>query len=128
MELYYRRGESTHKGKVYPARVETVVLLLPDVWSCVPTRIEWDGLQHNYKMKLEQILYPDQQQKNADGSGGSSGVADGAEHNQDEKALHKILSLVFSYDLILNFQHPYTIYHSLIFHLFIFVSFLSYKT
>ncbi|RZC40237.1 cell division cycle and apoptosis regulator protein 1-like, partial [Asbolus verrucosus] len=34
VELYYRRSESTHKGRAVPARVETVVLFLPDVWSC----------------------------------------------------------------------------------------------
>ena len=72
LEIYYRRGESTHKGRVVPARVETVVLFLPDVWSCVPTRLEWDGLHVNYKRQLERKLKADQ-----DG-------ADGA--NADEKA------------------------------------------
>lgn len=72
LEIYYRRGESTHKGRVVPARVETVVLFLPDVWSCVPTRLEWDGLHINYKRQLERKLKADQ-----DG-------ADGA--NADEKA------------------------------------------
>lgn len=39
-----------------PSRVETVILFLPDVWSCVPTRLEWDGLQLNYKRQLERKL------------------------------------------------------------------------
>lgn len=39
-----------------PSRVETVILFLPDVWSCVPTRLEWDGLQLNYKKQLERKL------------------------------------------------------------------------
>lgn len=56
LELYYRRSESTHKGKVVPARVETVVLFLPDVWSCIPTRLEWDGLLQNYGKQLERKL------------------------------------------------------------------------
>ncbi|GLV41286.1 hypothetical protein CBL_04810 [Carabus blaptoides fortunei] len=56
VELYYRRGESTHKGKVVPARVETVVLFLPDVWSCVPTRLEWDQLHQGYRKQLERRL------------------------------------------------------------------------
>ncbi|CAH0558664.1 unnamed protein product [Brassicogethes aeneus] len=53
VELYYRRAESTHKGNYVAARVETVVLFLPDVWSCLPTRLEWDELQLSYKQKLE---------------------------------------------------------------------------
>lgn len=56
LELYYRRSESVHKGKVVPARVETVVLFLPDVWSCVPTRLEWDGLHLNYRKQMERRL------------------------------------------------------------------------
>lgn len=56
LELYYRRSESVHKGRVVPARVETVVLFLPDVWSCIPTRLEWDGLHHNYGKQLERKL------------------------------------------------------------------------
>ncbi|XP_067008402.2 cell division cycle and apoptosis regulator protein 1 isoform X2 [Anabrus simplex] len=60
LEIYYRRGETTHKGRVVPARVETVVLFLPDVWSCVPTRLEWDGLHLNYKKQLERKLKADQ--------------------------------------------------------------------
>lgn len=56
VELYYRRGESTHKGKVVPARVETVVLFLPDIWSCVPTRLEWDQLHQSYRKHLERRL------------------------------------------------------------------------
>ncbi|XP_015521013.2 cell division cycle and apoptosis regulator protein 1 isoform X1 [Neodiprion lecontei] len=57
LELYYRRAETTHKsGRVVPSRVETVILFLPDVWSCVPTRLEWDGLHLNYKKQLERKL------------------------------------------------------------------------
>lgn len=42
-EIYYRRGESSsHKGR--GMRVETVVLFVPDVWSCLPTRVEWEGM------------------------------------------------------------------------------------
>lgn len=55
MELYYRRSESVRKGRTIPARVETVVIYLPDVRSCVPTRLEWDALNVSYKQKLEQV-------------------------------------------------------------------------
>ncbi|CAK9807317.1 Cell division cycle and apoptosis regulator protein 1 [Anthophora plagiata] len=57
LELYYRRAETTHKsGRVVPSRVETVILFLPDVWSCVPTKLEWDSLQLSYKKQLERKL------------------------------------------------------------------------
>lgn len=56
MELYYRRSESVRKGRTIPARVETVVIYLPDVRSCVPTRLEWDALNVSYKQKLEQVI------------------------------------------------------------------------
>lgn len=52
VELYYRRSVSTHKGRQVPARVETVVIFLPDVWSCVPTRLEWDSLADGYRRLL----------------------------------------------------------------------------
>ncbi|XP_013773988.1 cell division cycle and apoptosis regulator protein 1-like [Limulus polyphemus] len=58
-EIYYRRGESNHKGRLYPARVETVVIFLPDVWSCLPTQLEWDGLVFQYKNQLQRKLHED---------------------------------------------------------------------
>ncbi|XP_075217714.1 cell division cycle and apoptosis regulator protein 1-like isoform X2 [Lycorma delicatula] len=60
LEIYYRRAETVHKGKTIPARVETVVLFLPDVWNCLPTRLEWDGLQGSYKKLLDRKLNADQ--------------------------------------------------------------------
>lgn len=68
MELYYRRSESIHKGRTIPARVETVVIYLPDVRSCLPTRIEWDGLSANYKQKMEEVI-----------KASESGTADGVD-------------------------------------------------
>ncbi|XP_059474475.1 cell division cycle and apoptosis regulator protein 1-like isoform X2 [Neocloeon triangulifer] len=56
VEIYYHRSETTHKGKVIPSRVETVVLFLPDVWSCLPTRLEWESLQLSYKKQLGRKL------------------------------------------------------------------------
>ncbi|XP_023715067.1 cell division cycle and apoptosis regulator protein 1 isoform X3 [Cryptotermes secundus] len=79
LEIYYRRGESTHKGRVVPARVETVVLFLPDVWSCVPTRLEWDGLHLNYKKQLERKLKADQ-----DGTDGANADEKEGEENASE--------------------------------------------
>lgn len=48
MELYYRR-----KGRNDSAKTQTVVIFLPDVRSCVPTRIEWDELNAKYKQHFE---------------------------------------------------------------------------
>lgn len=56
MELYYTRPESCHKGRMIPSRIETVVIFLPDVRSCIPTRLEWDQLHLDYKNNLENVL------------------------------------------------------------------------
>ncbi|EEZ98940.2 cell division cycle and apoptosis regulator protein 1 [Tribolium castaneum] len=76
VELYYRRSESTHKGRAVPARVETVVLFLPDVWSCVPTRLEWDGLHQSYRKQLERRLKADLEIGGGGGGSGSGGGDD----------------------------------------------------
>lgn len=44
------------KGRTIPARVETVVIYLPDVRSCVPTRLEWDDLNVSYRQKLDHVI------------------------------------------------------------------------
>lgn len=56
MELYYKRVESVRKGRVHPARTQTVVIFLPDVRSCLPTRFEWDELTLKYKKRLDMKL------------------------------------------------------------------------
>ncbi|XP_055525517.1 cell division cycle and apoptosis regulator protein 1-like isoform X2 [Wyeomyia smithii] len=56
VELYYRRSETYHKGHLIPSRIETVVIFLPDVRSCLPTHPEWDELHLNYKSHLERII------------------------------------------------------------------------
>lgn len=53
VELYYRRVETVRKGRTVPARTQTVVIFLPDVRSCLPTRVEWDELCIKYKKHLE---------------------------------------------------------------------------
>lgn len=60
-EIYYRRGESSsHKGR--GMRVDTVVLFVPDVWSCLPTRVEWDGMiaAGSCKKQLLQQKHPEE--------------------------------------------------------------------
>ncbi|CAG7720935.1 unnamed protein product [Allacma fusca] len=40
MELYYRRGNGN---------VETVIVLLPNIWTALPSRREWEDIQKAYK-------------------------------------------------------------------------------
>lgn len=61
-EIRYHRPEELHKGRLVPARVETVVLFLPDVWSCMPSRLEWQGLQATYKQQLADKLAQEAQE------------------------------------------------------------------
>lgn len=71
MELYYRRVESSRKGRTVPARTQTVVIFLPDVRSCLPTRLEWDELNIKYKTFLDQ-----KRQSNNSGSSSSKELED----------------------------------------------------
>ncbi|RZF35029.1 hypothetical protein LSTR_LSTR009621 [Laodelphax striatellus] len=59
LEIYYRRAESVHKGKTVAARVETVVIFVPDIWSCQPTQLEWDALSAAYRQALARKLHAD---------------------------------------------------------------------
>ncbi|KAJ0178834.1 hypothetical protein K1T71_005609 [Dendrolimus kikuchii] len=51
VEFYYWREGSGGK-----ARLECVVLFLPDVWSAQPSRIEWGAVQEQYKAAYEAAL------------------------------------------------------------------------
>nr|XP_009305515.1 cell division cycle and apoptosis regulator protein 1 isoform X3 [Danio rerio] len=64
-EIRYHRPEETHKGRTVPAHVETVVLFLPDVWHCLPTRSEWEELSRGLKEQLAEKLLAER--KEADG-------------------------------------------------------------
>uniref|UniRef100_A0A3B4A6A0 Cell division cycle and apoptosis regulator protein 1 n=1 Tax=Periophthalmus magnuspinnatus TaxID=409849 RepID=A0A3B4A6A0_9GOBI len=55
-EIRYHRPEETHKGRTVPAHVETVVLFLPDVWHCLPTRSEWEVLSRRLREQLAEKL------------------------------------------------------------------------
>lgn len=56
MELYYKTGEVVRKDRTIPARTETVVVFLPDIRCCVPTRVEWDSITSSYEQKLSTVL------------------------------------------------------------------------
>ncbi|XP_063994162.1 cell division cycle and apoptosis regulator protein 1-like [Diachasmimorpha longicaudata] len=74
LELYYRRAETTHKsGRIVSSRVESVILFLPDVWSCVSTKLEWDTLHVSYARQLDRKMM---------GAGGD-GVMDVAGDNDE---------------------------------------------
>ncbi|XP_072341626.1 cell division cycle and apoptosis regulator protein 1-like isoform X2 [Scyliorhinus torazame] len=51
-EIRYHQPGELHEGWLPPARVETVVVFLPDVWHCLPTRLEWDALSLGYTQQL----------------------------------------------------------------------------
>lgn len=56
LELHYYRSEYSNKGKLIPSRMETVVIYLPDINSCMPTYSEWNILTQDYKAAVEKIL------------------------------------------------------------------------
>jgi DBC1 len=74
VELYYRRSES-HKGRLTPARIETVVIFLPDIRTCQPTRVEWDKITSMYKNKLDSVIKNCNQNQKLDENNGGSAVA-----------------------------------------------------
>lgn len=99
-EIYYRRGESTHKGRSTPARVETTVLFLPDVWNVCPAKLEWDGLHLNYKRQLDKKLSSSggpQQQLAEDHEG---------EEEEDKALTHLFFFLTSSWFTTLSLQTP----------------------
>ncbi|XP_072912483.1 cell division cycle and apoptosis regulator protein 1-like isoform X2 [Hemitrygon akajei] len=51
-EIRYLQPGELREGRLLPARVETVVVFLPDVWHCLPTRLEWDALSLGYTQQL----------------------------------------------------------------------------
>uniref|UniRef100_A0A672L9Z6 Cell division cycle and apoptosis regulator protein 1 n=1 Tax=Sinocyclocheilus grahami TaxID=75366 RepID=A0A672L9Z6_SINGR len=65
-EIRYHRPEETHKGRTVPAHVETVVLFLPDVWHCLPTRSEWEGLSRGLKEQLAEKLVAERKEEEED--------------------------------------------------------------
>ena len=46
-EIHYRRQATSNK----PARTETVVIFFPDVWSCMPSKIDYDEVCATYASK-----------------------------------------------------------------------------
>ncbi len=55
LEIHYRRQETHTK----PARTETTVIFLPDVWSVMPTASEFPQLEKEYADALEVKLHPE---------------------------------------------------------------------
>ncbi|XP_067931532.1 cell division cycle and apoptosis regulator protein 1-like [Watersipora subatra] len=52
VDISYLRPEETYKGKVIPEHTEHVVIFLPDIWSVVPTMMDYLSLQDRYKHSL----------------------------------------------------------------------------
>lgn len=55
MLLHFRRQESSTK----PARTETTILFLPDVWSVMPTAKEFSQIKTIYEHALQMKLNPE---------------------------------------------------------------------
>lgn len=92
-EIYYRRGESSHKGRSSTsARVETTVLFLPDVWNVCPAKLEWDGLHLNYKHQLEKKL--------SCSSGATQQLDEQEGEEEENKALIRPFSSLWFYSLL----------------------------
>jgi hypothetical protein len=118
LELYYRRAETTHKsGRVVPSRVETVILFLPDVWRCVPTKLEWDGLHLSYKKQLERKLMraaavevdPDAAAiENADEGAAAVGAADQKALPLSSSHTHAHTLYTYAYPSV---SYPYTYFY-----------------
>lgn len=56
VELYYHRTEYKNMENDAPPRVETVVIYLPDVHSCMPTLTEYETLSGLYRSTAENII------------------------------------------------------------------------
>lgn len=37
-----------HRVSSMKSRIESVLLFVPDVWSCVPTATQWENIVHSY--------------------------------------------------------------------------------
>ncbi|KAL7021308.1 hypothetical protein ACKWTF_011834 [Chironomus riparius] len=95
VELKYRRTEQNKKegdsgSTIKPARIETVVIFLPDVHSCMPNRSEWEGVQQQYKQALEKLLTAD-----------NDPVPE-----EDEEIIEKVDSVVAASDEIIDIAAP----------------------
>lgn len=86
VELHYRR-----KGRNDAAKTQTVVIFLPDIRSCVPTRIEWDELNVKYKQHFDATIKSGAEDSNEDMDGtgcadnidGASGTENGSSVDGD---------------------------------------------
>jgi hypothetical protein len=47
--IRYRMAEIRyHRVSSMKSRIESVLLFVPDVWSCVPTASQWETIVHSY--------------------------------------------------------------------------------
>lgn len=110
-EIRYHRPEETHKGRTVPAHVETVVLFLPDVWHCLPTRSEWEGLSRGLKEQLAEKLLAER--KEADGEqalNANPSLLISASHRhrnrQTNTQIHKTNTGIIQNPLLLSHVYP----------------------
>lgn len=63
VEIQYHRDEEVRKGLTVPDRVETTVIFVPDVHSCMPTDTEYDQLRKQYLDKCEAVITAAEQER-----------------------------------------------------------------
>ncbi len=71
MLIYFRRQETSSK----PARTETTVLFLPDVWSLMPNAEEFSKLEESYAEALNIRLDPELASKKAEEQAAAAAAA-----------------------------------------------------
>ncbi|XP_039251490.2 cell division cycle and apoptosis regulator protein 1-like [Styela clava] len=84
LEIQYHRGAEVHKGHTIPARVETTVIFLPDVHSCMLSSIEYNSLRTSYIDKCEAVIKA--KQEAAENSAADKLASENVEEKQDPDA------------------------------------------
>ncbi|XP_073978957.1 cell division cycle and apoptosis regulator protein 1-like isoform X3 [Rhodnius prolixus] len=87
LEVHYHRSETTHHGRPVPARVETVVMFVPDVWSICPSQLSWDEITAGFKTALNNKLNPPpepEEPSNNNNNSGNNTTQSSDEHKEEE--------------------------------------------
>lgn len=62
--IRYRMAEIRyHRVSSMKSRIESVLLFVPDVWSCVPTASQWETIVHSYMQPSSEPVENDPEAK-----------------------------------------------------------------
>lgn len=62
--IRYRMAEIRyHRVSSMKSRIESVLLFVPDVWSCVPTASQWETIVHSYMQPSSEPVETDPEAK-----------------------------------------------------------------